>query len=133
MLEDPLSLLCLYGLWVIVTMVAQVLAAAAQVGLVTLSYPRDNMPPLTGVAGRLERALRNSVVALALVAPPVLVLALRAPEGLAPAGAVTLAMQVFLVSRILFVPVYAAGIPFLRTLIWAAGFIATLWLYLQAL
>ncbi len=140
MLDDPLSLLMLYGLLVALTVVLQVLTAAAQVGLVTLSYPRDDMPPLTGVAGRMERALKNSVVALALVAPPVLVLGLGAPEAspgaIAPAadlGSATLAMQVFLAARLLFVPVYVAGIPFLRTVIWLAGFLATIALYLQAL
>ena len=144
MLDDPLTLLALYGLWVIVTMVAQVSAAASQVGLAVLSSARDEMEPLDGVAGRLERALHNSVVALALVAPPVLVVALRAAEApsenpggisITPPGPdpAILAMQIFLVARILYVPIYAAGIPVLRTLVWGAGLLATLWLYLQAL
>lgn len=120
-----LGILGLYGLVVVITILAHVLAAQAQVGLATLVKPRDDMPKLIGVAGRLERAHINSIVAMALFAPAVLILALK---GITTPSTL-LAAQVFLIARILYVPVYAAGLPWARTLIWLAGFLATAWLY----
>ncbi len=128
-MSSELSILVLYGLLVIVIVLVQVLAAMAQVGLPMLAKPRDDMPPLSGVAGRLERALRNSVVAMALFAPAVLVL--QAQGGFT--AATLLAAQIFLIARVLYVIVYAAGTPWIRTLIWVCGFLATAWLYLAAL
>ncbi|MCC6306453.1 MAG: MAPEG family protein [Rhodobacteraceae bacterium] len=128
-MSSELTILALYGLWVIVVILAQVLAAAGQVGLATLAGPRDDMPPLTGTAGRLERAQLNSVVALALFAPAVLLLS--AKGGLSASS--LLAAQVFLVARIAYVVVYVAGTPWLRSLLWIAGALATAWLYLLAL
>jgi len=128
-MSSELTILALYGLWVIVVILAQVLAAAGQVGLATLAGPRDDMAPLTGTAGRLERAQLNSVVALALFAPAVLLLS--AKGGLSASS--LLAAQVFLVARIAYVVVYVAGTPWLRSLLWIAGALATAWLYLLAL
>ncbi len=120
-----LGILGLYGLVVVVTILVHVLTAQSQVGLEVLVKPRDDMPKLTGVAGRMERAHLNSVVAMALFAPAVLILA---QKGMMTSNTL-LAAQVFLIARILYVPVYAAGLPWARTLIWLAGFLATAWLY----
>lgn len=120
-----LNILALYGLLVVVIIVLQVLAAMGQVGLGALLSARDDAAPLTGVAGRLERALQNSVVAMALFAPAVLTLALNGTTT----GATLLAAQAFLIARVLYVAAYAAGIPFARTLIWAVGIGATAFLY----
>ena len=122
-----LGILGLYGLVVIVTILAQLVAAQAQVGLDMLVKPRDDMPKLTGVAGRLERAQLNSIVAMALFAPAVLILQAK---GLATPGTL-LTAQVFLIARIAYVPIYAAGVPWVRTLIWVVGFLATAWLYIS--
>ena len=124
-----LGILGLYGLVVIVTILIQAMAAQAQVGLEMLVKPRDDMPKLTGVAGRLERAQLNSIVAMALFAPAVLILQAK---GLATAGTL-LTAQVFLIARIAYVPVYAAGMPWARTLIWVVGFLATAWLYISGM
>ncbi len=123
------SILALYGLFVLLVTVLQVLTAAGQVGLGTLSSPRDGMPGLTGVAGRMERALMNCVVGMALFAPAVLIVEITG----AASGATLLAAQAFLIARVLYVPVYAAGIPFLRTGVWAVAFLANAYLYWAAL
>ena len=122
-----LGILGLYGLVIIVTILAQILAAQAQVGLEVLVKPRDDMPKLTGVAGRLDRAQLNSIIAMALFAPAVLILHAK---GLATPGTL-LTAQVFLIARIAYVPVYALGWPWARTLIWLVGFLATAWLYIS--
>jgi uncharacterized MAPEG superfamily protein len=96
------------------------------VGLPYLLGPRDDGRRFTGIAGRLVRALDNSVVAMALFAPAVLLVHLQA----ASSGSTLLAAQAFLVARIVYVPVYAAGVPGVRTGIWLVGLLATAWLYL---
>ena len=130
-MSSELSILALYGLLIIVTVLLNVLTAMGQVGLMTLGGARDTMPSLTGVAGRVARTLDNSIVAMALFAPAVLILS--AQSGFSPNT--LLAAQVFLIARVLFVPIYAFGIPipFLRTIVWMVGFLATAFLYLVAL
>ena len=128
-MSNELSILGLYGLVVFVTILIQVLTAQAQVGLAMLVKPRDDMPKLTGVAGRMERAQLNSIVAMALIAPAILILA---HKGLSTSTTL-LAAQIFLIARIAYVVVYAMGLPWARTLIWLAGFLATAFLYYAGL
>jgi uncharacterized MAPEG superfamily protein len=130
-MSSELSILVLYGLLIIITILLNVLSAMGQVGLMTLGGARDNMAPLTGIAGRIARALDNSVVAMALFAPVVLILSAQG----AFTSATLFAAQVFLLARVLFLPIYAFAIPvpFLRTIVWMVGFLATAYLYLMAL
>ena len=123
------QILGLYGLLVIVTILIQVLAAGAQVGIDKLVGNREDMPDLTGAAFRLDRAQANSVFAMALFAPAVIILQ---SSGHAPANAL-LAAQIFLIARVFYLLIYWAGIPWARTLIWLVGFVMTLWLYLMPL
>ncbi len=127
-MSSELNILALYGLLVMAITVVQVLTAAGQVGLPMLSKPRDDMPRLTGVAGRMERCLNNSVVALALFAPAVLILA----EREAFTGGTLLAAQIFLLARLGYTLLYPAGIVYARTAIWGLDFLATAWLYIAA-
>ena len=128
-MSSELSVLGLYGLVVIITILVQVLAAAGQVGLGELAKPRDDMPKLTGVAGRLDRAQINSTIAMALFAPAIFLLEAR---GAHSAGTL-MAAQIFLIARILYVVVYAMGTPWLRTGLWVLAFLSTAWIYLAAL
>ena len=128
-MSSELSILALFGLLVIVTILVQVLLAVPQVGLPYLSSARDDARPLTGMAGRAVRAVENSAVAMALFAPAVLL-----PQATGGFTSTTLlAAQVFLLARIAFVPVYLLGVPYLRTAVWMLGFLATAFLYLQSL
>ena len=113
-MSSELSILALYGLVVIVTILIQVLAAAGQVGLGALARPRDDMPMLVGVAGRMDRCQMNSIVAMALFAPAVL--ALHAQGAFT--ATTLLAAQAFLAARVAYVLVYAAGTAWVRTLVW---------------
>tara|TARA_R110002124_G_scaffold107409_2_gene259836 strand:+ start:8846 stop:9232 length:387 start_codon:yes stop_codon:yes gene_type:complete len=122
-------ILALYGIVVLVTILIQVTAAAQKFDLSQLAGNRESLPSLTGTAGRLDRAQANSVVAMALFAPPVLILA-QLPQP--PAGAM-FAASTFLLARIAYVVVYALGIAYVRTLVWLVGFAMTFWLYLLAL
>ncbi|RMD48166.1 MAG: MAPEG family protein [Alphaproteobacteria bacterium] len=128
-MDDELTILALYGLWVALTLLAQSTGALSQLGMGYVLSARDDPRELTGIAGRLERALNNSVVALALFAPPILILAVRDAFD----ANSLLAAQVFLAARVAYVPLYALGIIGLRTLVWLAGFAATVVLYFLAL
>lgn len=123
------TILAAYGLLVILTILLQVLGGMQQLSLGYLMSARDETRSLSGMTGRLKRALDNSVVAMALFAPAVLIL-----EMLDRTNATSLlAAQVFLIARIIYLPVYAFGIPAVRTLVWMAGFAATAILYFLAL
>ena len=107
----------------------QVLGGAQQLSIGYLLSSRDETRTLKGMTARLKRALDNSIVAMTLFAPAILILVTldrTSPSTL-------LAAQVFLVARIVYVPMYAFGIPALRTLAWLSGFAATAVLYFLAL
>ena len=118
--------LALYGLTVVVVILLQVLAAVQQVGLSTLAGNREELV-LTGLAGRMERAANNSLLALALVAPAVLITNLSdAADDLADQ-----LMLTFLLSRIAYVALYALGIVWFRTAAWTIAFVCTALLYVS--
>jgi uncharacterized MAPEG superfamily protein len=122
---SELGILALYGLWVIITIFAQVLVGRLQVGDWASFSPRDEIPKLVGKAGRMERAQLNSVVAMALFAPAILIL--QAKGGFT--SGTLLASQLFLIARVVYVPLYFFGVPVARTLAWMVGILATAYLF----
>ena len=67
-----------------------------------------------GVAGRLDRALRNFVETFPLFAAPVLTAHLTDTHGpLTEWGA-----RLYFWGRVAYVLLYAAGVPLLRSLVW---------------
>ncbi|GLT08264.1 MAPEG family protein [Sulfitobacter porphyrae] len=124
-----ITILIAYGLLVMITILLQVMGAMTQLSMGYIMSSRDDNRGTRGMVARIERALNNSLVAMTLFAPAVLIL-----EVLNKTNATTLlAAQVFMIARIIYLPVYALGVPAVRTLAWLAGFIATAVLYLQAL
>lgn len=128
-MSSELNILALYGLYTALVLLAQVTGAQSQLGMGYLLSSRDEHRSLTGITARLDRALANSITAMALFAPAVLLL--QAKGGFN--SATLTAAQVFLVARVLYVPAYGFGLTGLRTLFWIAGFAATVILYLIAL
>lgn len=128
-MSSELSILALYGIVLIVIIIVQVTLAVPQLGLSYLATPRDEGRETHGMAARAERCLTNSVVAMALFAPAVLILSAKD----AFTASTLLAAQIFLIARIIYAPVYWFGIPWLRTGIWSVGILATLYLYWVAL
>ena len=81
--------------------------------------PRDDPPPQSRMGGRAARALANMQEAL----PVFLALALmNMIVGTAAALALT-GGWVFFIARLLYVPAYLSGVPVIRTLIWAGGWV----------
>ncbi|MDR3388214.1 MAG: MAPEG family protein [Rudaea sp.] len=116
--------------WSIVLGLAYVLIAAAlgtaQRGLKWNAGNRDgDSKPLTGMAARVERASRNYLETFVFFAAAVLAveLAHRNTETTA------LGAQIYFWARVAYLPVYAVGIPYLRTVVWAVAF----WGLLQVL
>ncbi len=129
MFTDELSILVLYGLLVALTVLLQTTGAMGQLGMGYLLSSRDESREAAGMTARIERALNNSVVALTLVAPAILILNVR--DAFSDTSLMT--AQIFLAARVIYLPAYAFGITGLRTLAWLSGFAATVVLYLLAL
>jgi uncharacterized MAPEG superfamily protein len=116
-------LLAAVGIGLIQLTIAAV-AARRQQNLAWAAGPRDDaMPPLTGVAGRLDRAFRNFMETFPFFAAAVLVAYLSGHSGSALSvwGA-----TLYVVARATYVPLYAAGIPRIRTLAWAVAVLGIL-------
>lgn len=123
------TILALYGLLVLLTLLLQTSGAAQQLGIGYLLSSRDEHRTVRGLSARLDRALANSVTAMAMFAPAVLLLTTTG----ATSSASLLAAQVFLIGRIVYLPAYVFGLVGIRTLAWLCGFAATVMLYLMAL
>ncbi|NNE51934.1 MAG: MAPEG family protein [Sulfitobacter sp.] len=124
-----LTILGSYGLLVLLTILLQVLGSMQTLSMGYLLSSRDEPRGVNKMTGRITRALDNSVTAMALFAPAVLLLEVQNKTD----DTSLLACQVFLLARIIYLPVYALGVPTIRTLAWLAGFAATAILYFLAL
>ena len=129
MFTDELSILLVYGLLTALLLGLKLTGMMTQLDMGYLLSSRDEHRTLEGMLGRTDRALSNSITALALFAPPILVLGLKDNFT----GESLLASQVFLGARIVYVPAYIFGIQGVRTAVWLAGFLATILLYFLAL
>ncbi|HEX5377634.1 MAG TPA: MAPEG family protein [Phenylobacterium sp.] len=113
----------------------QLLAAAVVVGMVQLLWaataargqqdlrwatgPRDEPMPISGVAARLDRAFRNFMETFPFFAAAVITAYLAGKLG-------TLTLWgsgLYVASRALYVPAYAAGVPGLRSIIWTVSLV----------
>lgn len=85
--------------------------------------PRDEpKPPLTGVAGRLQRAFANFRETFALFAA-----ALLAAYLAAKLGPLTLwGAALYVIGRAAYLPLYALGVSGLRTLAWLVSMVGIL-------
>lgn len=108
--------------WAVVLGLVHLLLAATLVtrqrGLKWNTGARDaEQAPLTGVAARVDRALKNFLETFPFFAAAVLavVVAGRADADTA------LGVQLYFWARVLYLPLYAAGVPYLRTVVWAVS------------
>lgn len=110
--------------WSIVLGIVQLLLATlfsvGQRGLPWGVGPRDEpAPPLGRFGGRFERGFRNFLETFVFFLGAVLIAnALNKHTAMSALGA-----QLYFWCRLAYVPVYALGIPFLRTLLWVAGLV----------
>ncbi len=74
---------------------------------------REGMPPALGIAGRADRAAKNQMEAMVLFLALVLAAQVAGKGAQAAYGA-----TIFFWARLVYWPVYLAGIIYLRTLVW---------------
>jgi len=106
-----------------------VTGATLQVGLPMLAGNREGMPPLTGWAGRAQRAHHNMLESLVLFAALVLACVISNKSN----SVTLLGAQIFLWARLAYAFVYVIGIPWLRTGVWAVSVAGLIVIFLQLL
>ena len=123
-----MQLILVYGLSVMIMLVIQSYLATRQHGIKTLLVYKEHIV-LTGVAGRSDRAVKNSIVSLVLVLPAVMALV---SIGQSSKGTV-LALQIFLFVRILYFIAYLFSITWVRSGLWWTSTVCVFYLYAMAL
>ena len=127
-MSSELTILGLYGILIIAVILVETVLALGQYGAGYLATPRDEHRPQAGLAGRATRTVMNCTIGMALFAPAILILSAKDAFT-----ATTLFLaQTFLVARVIYVIVYIAGIPWIRTLAFVVSLLATLILYFLA-
>ena len=99
-----------------------ILFSELQTGIKYGLSARDIPNPLTGLAGRADRALNNHYAGLALFTIAVLVVTL----GDQSTPLTVNCAWAYLIARALYVPAYISGIPYLRSIAWSTATGATL-------
>ena len=120
--------LCVYGLVVVGATLIQQLTSIFNVGLMPVFGSREGIH-FTGMTGRLERAILNCAIAMALIVPPSIALGVM---ELSNANTV-LAVQIFLWSRMAYIIAYGVGIMGIRSAAWVTSLLCTLYLYYAVL
>jgi uncharacterized MAPEG superfamily protein len=119
MMPHDLQMLVWSAVLALVQMLIAVLAAIAAVGLPALVGNREGLPPFTGLALRAQRAHLNMIENLAIFAIFVIVAQLTGRSNATTALGATL----FFWARLVYAIVYLAGIPWVRTAVWAVSFV----------
>jgi uncharacterized MAPEG superfamily protein len=111
--------------WTLVLAIVQILLPGmmrtSETGVDYNASARDakSPAPIGKVTGRLLRAQHNLFETLPLFAAAILIAHVAGRNGdLTYWGAV-----LYLTSRVVYVPMYAAGIPVLRSIVWSVGFV----------
>lgn len=103
--------------------------ATRQTGIKYAAGPRDEARTLTGLAGRLKRALDNQFEGLILFTAAATIVTLS--NSTSPFTAAC--AWTYLAARLAYIPAYALGWTPWRSAIWAVGFLATLLMVISTL
>jgi uncharacterized MAPEG superfamily protein len=87
-------------------------------GLMVAFSDREGVVAPLGMAGRADRAANNMIEAMAMFLALVLAASIAGKAPQAAMGA-----TVFFWARVVYWPVYLAGIPVLRTLVWLVSIV----------
>ena len=126
-MKPELNLLVCATLLTLVQAVVAVHGAMMQVGLSTLAGNREGLPEIKGWGGRAARAHRNMLESLVLFAVLVIAAVLADKTN----GTTLLGAQIFFWARVVYALVYLAGIPWLRTGVWAVSIVGLAMIFLQ--
>jgi uncharacterized MAPEG superfamily protein len=75
--------------------------------------------PFTGAAARIDRASRNFLETFAFFAAAAIAVVVAQRTNASTA----LGVQLYFWARVVYLPVYAIGIPYLRTLVWGVSIV----------
>jgi uncharacterized MAPEG superfamily protein len=128
-MKPELNLLVWAAALTVVQVLVAVMGAFNQVGLMRLVGNREDMPKMTGWAGRAERAHLNMLQNLVLFAALVLVAVATGKTN----DVTLLGAQLFLWGRVAYAIIYLAGLPWLRTLSWFVSVIGLVLIFAQLL
>ena len=123
-----LQLVLFYAFSVILMLIVQSYLATQQHGIKILAERIEHIT-LTGIAGRSDRAVKNSIVSLVFVLPAVMALALSGQSS----TTTVIALQIFLVARILYFIAYLFSITWVRSCLWWASTLCIFYLYAIAI
>lgn len=126
-MKPELNLLIWATVLTLVQAVIAVHGALMQVGLPMLAGNREGMPEIKGWGGRAARAHRNMLENLVLFAILVIAAVLADKTN----GTTLLGAQIFLYARIAYALVYIAGLPWIRTGVWAVSVVGLAMIFLQ--
>ena len=123
-----MQLVLVYALSVIFMLVIQSYFATRQHGIKTLLEYKEHIT-LTGIAGRSDRAVKNSIVSLVLVLPAVMALVSIGQSS----KETILALQIFLILRLLYFIAYLFSITWVRSGLWWTSTVCIFYLYIIAI
>ncbi|HEY6967028.1 MAG TPA: MAPEG family protein [Burkholderiales bacterium] len=126
-MKPELNLLVWATVLTLVQAVIAVHGALMQVGLPMLAGNREGMPEIKGWGGRAARAHRNMLENLVLFAILVIAAVLADKTN----GTTLLGAQIFLYARVAYALVYIAGLPWIRTGVWAVSVVGLAMIFLQ--
>ena len=126
-MTPELTLLVWSAVLLFVQMIVSVAGAQFQVGLLPLVDNRENLPAITGWAGRARRAHLNMLENIVLFAVLVLVAQIAGKTN----AMTLLGCEIFFWARIAYAIIYLAGIPWLRTVAWTVSVIGLLLIFRQ--
>jgi uncharacterized MAPEG superfamily protein len=120
--------------WSVVLLLVQIMLQAAfvtkETGLTYNMSARDEPRDVQSVpAQRLTRALRNLLETFPAFVALALALAVSGKTG----GAGAVGAEIYLAARVIYLAVYAAGIPYVRTLVWLASIIGLVMMLVRLL
>ncbi|HEY5211311.1 MAG TPA: MAPEG family protein [Stellaceae bacterium] len=90
--------------------------------------PRDTSIPVEGTAGRLERAYRNFLETFPLFAAALIAVVIQHKSG----GTSHWGALLYVIARIVYVPLYALGVKYVRTAVWAVSIVGIVMLIVAA-
>jgi len=116
-MSPELTALGLAALLQIVQIALYAVLGNRQLGVSYALSPRDQIRPLSGIAGRSQRAMNNHFESLLLFAIAVLLCEL----GQSNTYLTSSAAWTYLIARVLYVPAYLFGLTPWRTIFWMLG------------
>ncbi len=128
-MSTELTVLALAGLLQVFQFVLMAVPANIQLGPHVTGGPRDDAPVVTGMAGRLHRAMNNHFEGLILFTIACTVITLSNQSTSFTAGCA----YTYVVARFAYIPAYAFGLSPWRSAIWFVGFLATTFMLIAAL